>query len=114
MAIHAANIRDEIQKYLRGARLSALQEWFVPVSISIEQTGTPSAIRLAYQIDGLLAEASSAGWDEEELRAELANAIGTFALIQMPVVERPALLKETRPWLPFSANQPFEISARVL
>jgi hypothetical protein len=54
--------------------LDLFREWFVPVSWDIEQTGDLEAKALAYRIDGLLGEASSAHWTDDQLRAELANA----------------------------------------
>jgi hypothetical protein len=53
--------------------LDAFREWFVPMSIDIEQSGQPDAIELVHHIDGILAEASSAHWSDEDLRQEMAD-----------------------------------------
>jgi hypothetical protein len=65
---------------LSGGRssLAKFRDWFLPVSINIEESGNSSAIALVYQIDGILAEASSAGWDEEAIKEELARVSGAF------------------------------------
>lgn len=47
--------------------LDAFRAWFVPLSSNIEQSGEPRAIELAHHVDGVLAEASSGGWTENEL-----------------------------------------------
>jgi hypothetical protein len=46
---------------------------FVSVSLDIEQSGQPEAIELAHHLEGILAEASSADWSENDLRQELAD-----------------------------------------
>ena len=47
----------------------------MPLSWNIERNGEPQAIELAHHIDGILAEASSAGWSEDELLQELAEVL---------------------------------------
>ncbi len=51
--------------------LDAFRAWFVPLSANMEQSGEPQAIELAHRLDGILAEASSGGWTENELLEEL-------------------------------------------
>jgi len=53
--------------------IDAFREWFVPLSLDIEQSGQPDAIELVHHIDGILAEASSAHWSDEDLRQEMAD-----------------------------------------
>jgi hypothetical protein len=53
--------------------LDAFRAWFVPLSWNIEESGEPQAIQLAHHVFGILAEASSAGWTDEELHEELAS-----------------------------------------
>lgn len=72
--------QDMARRYVAGEiSLTQFQDWFVPISWDIETTGDHSAIHLAHQIDGLLAEASSANWVERDLREELGNAVRSFA-----------------------------------
>lgn len=72
-------IRYHIERYIRGSiSLGEFLDWFVPRSWDIEQSGNSSAIDLAHRVDGILGESSSADWSENELRGELANAIGPF------------------------------------
>jgi hypothetical protein len=49
------------------------RSWFVPISWNIEQSNEPRAIELVYHVDGVLAEASSEAWTEEQLHEELAG-----------------------------------------
>ena len=77
-------IRNEVSRYLSHTIvLDKFYDWFVPRSWDIERSGNVLAIALAHRIDGLLAEASSAQWSEEELRQELARAVprlGSYAV----------------------------------
>ena len=68
-------IVDRLSRLGARASLRAFREWFVPVSIDIEESGNALAVELVHHIDGILAEASSAGWSEADLCAELANAV---------------------------------------
>lgn len=53
--------------------IDAFREWFVPLSMDIEESGQSDAIELAHHLDGILAEASSARWSDEDLRHEMAG-----------------------------------------
>lgn len=69
-----SKIRDALLRYVkRDAFLGEFRSWFVPLSLNIEASGESPAIELAHQIDGILAEASSGGWTEEELHEELSR-----------------------------------------
>jgi hypothetical protein len=73
-----SDLRLQILKELRkcadqSISLDAFREWFVPLSMDIEQSGHPEAIELAHHIDGILAEANSAHWSDEDLRQEMAD-----------------------------------------
>jgi len=71
-----AQIADRVHEYLNGhLSFHEFQQWFVPASWNIERSGNRSAIALAHNVDGILAESSSANWDEMVLQRELANAI---------------------------------------
>ncbi len=58
-----------------GHRQSSLDDfrgWFVPVSCNFEPSSKhPLATDWVHWIDGVLAEASSGGWSEEEILQEL-------------------------------------------
>jgi hypothetical protein len=67
-------IRNALWKYAeRDTSLDEFRSWFVPVSWNIEQSGESAAIELVHHIDGVLAEASSGGWTEEQLHEELSR-----------------------------------------
>lgn len=70
-----SQIANRVSQIGAKGSLDEFREWFVPISIRIEQSGSPRAIELSYEIDGILAEASSAGWCEDDLREELANSV---------------------------------------
>lgn len=72
-----SQVRKTLWEYLsRRTSLDEFRASFVPISLDIEKSGDAQAMQLAHHIDGLLAEASSASWTEEELCEELA---GSFA-----------------------------------
>lgn len=66
--------------------LQDFRKWFVPLSITIEESGDDAATALAHEIDGLLAEASSAGWTEEDLKEELASLGQPFASRERAII----------------------------
>lgn len=55
--------------------LDEFRKWFVPVAWNIEQSNDVATIDLAHRIDGILAEASSANWSDDDLREELAKPV---------------------------------------
>jgi hypothetical protein len=67
-------IRKSLWECANGSMsLDDFRSWFVPLSWNIEESREPQAIELAHRIDGILAEASSAGWTEDELLEELTS-----------------------------------------
>jgi hypothetical protein len=67
-------IRQELWKYAQGKlSLDEFRAWFVSVSWNIEHSHEPQAIQLAHQIDGILAEASSADWGDADIYEELSR-----------------------------------------
>jgi hypothetical protein len=69
-----SQIRQALWKYAeRRESLDEFRAWFVPLSWNIEESGELAAIELAHHIDGILAEASSGGWTDEELHEELSR-----------------------------------------
>jgi hypothetical protein len=74
MADLAIQILGELRKCVdRRLSMDEFRAWFVPLSLEIERSGQPPAIELAHRLDGILAEASSANWSEDDLRQELAD-----------------------------------------
>lgn len=65
--------------------LDAFRACFVPLSWNIEESGEPLAIALAHDLDGILAEASSGGWTEDELLEELRSPFVANALAESVV-----------------------------
>jgi hypothetical protein len=77
-------IANHLADFLTGKRsLQEFREWFVPLSIVIEDSKNQPAIELAYRIDGILAEASSAGWSDAGLREELARVASPLISLQL-------------------------------
>jgi hypothetical protein len=67
-------IREMLWQFAKGDKsFDDFLECFVPISCNIEQGGDDQAIQLAHHIDGILSEASSAHWDENDIREELAR-----------------------------------------
>ena len=65
-------IREMLWQFAKGNKsYDEFLEWFVPISCNIEASGDDQAIRLSYYLEGILSEASSAHWDENEIREEL-------------------------------------------
>jgi hypothetical protein len=74
MPILESQIVEHLQNYaLRKISLDEFVEWFVPISIRIDQSHDDEAIELAHRIDGVLSEASSASWSEGDIHEELAR-----------------------------------------
>jgi len=57
----------------RRKSLDEFRAWFVPLSWNIEESKDAQAIKLAHHIDGILAEASSGGWTEDQLQEQLTS-----------------------------------------
>jgi hypothetical protein len=69
-----SQIRKALWKYIEGKiSLDDFHAWFVPISWNIEESHEPQAIQLAHEIDGILAEASSADWSESDIYEELSR-----------------------------------------
>jgi hypothetical protein len=69
-----SKIWNALWKYAeRDTSLDEFRSWFVPVSWNIEESGEAAAIELAHHIDGILSEASSGEWTEEQLHQELSR-----------------------------------------
>jgi hypothetical protein len=69
-----SQIRQALWKYAEGKiSLDDFRAWFVPISWNIEESHEPQAIQLTHQIDGILAEASSADWSESDIYEELSR-----------------------------------------
>lgn len=65
-------IRERLAAYLDGEMsLDDFKDWLVGATWDVEQSGEPAAIDLAYDVKLLLAEHSSEGFPETELRTLL-------------------------------------------
>jgi len=65
-------IRTELAKYLASElTLRAFEDWFVPASWNVHQTGNAGDADLVYTIELHLSEFSRGHWTENELRALL-------------------------------------------
>ena len=62
-------IREHLADYVDGeASLLDFKDWLVGATWDVDESGEPEAIDLTYEIKLLLAEQSSEGWPETELR----------------------------------------------
>ena len=69
-----SEIRSRLSDYIGGRiSLRSFRDWFSPIAWDIESYGDAAAIDLAYFIDGLLSESTSANWSEQDLHQELAS-----------------------------------------
>jgi hypothetical protein len=69
-------ILHELWKCSHGdLSIEDFQAWFAPISLDVEQSGQPEAIELAHRVEGVLAEASSGGWSEDELLQEIVEIV---------------------------------------
>ena len=76
-------IRQKLWSYANEkVSLDEFRAWFVPLSWNIEDSREPQAIQLAHQIDGILAEASSADWTEADIYEELSRPFLVSAFAQ--------------------------------
>jgi len=72
-----SKIRDQVRRYLgRDISLNDFQDWFIPAAWSLEETENALAADLANEIELRLAEFTNGHWTEDELRSQLAAAIG--------------------------------------
>lgn len=80
MASLANQIRSQIERCVSGkSSLDEFRAWFVPVSWNIEESADAEAVKLAYRIEGILGEASSGHWTDQELMEELTQISRPFA-----------------------------------
>jgi hypothetical protein len=80
MASLADQIRSQIERCTSGkSSLDEFRMWFVPLARNIEQSQHAEAIKLAYRIEGILGEASSGNWTDQELMEELTQIGLPFA-----------------------------------
>jgi len=74
-----SQIRKALWEYASNCvSLYEFRSRFVPLSWDIEASHDPAAIKLAHHIDGILAEASTAGWTEEQLHEELRGSVAAM------------------------------------
>jgi len=85
-------ILERLAQYLAG-RLSIqeFEDWFVPSSWDVRQSGTTQDADLVYRVELFLAEFSNDDWTEEELKSKfrsLTEALKPVAS-QVPIVVQP-------------------------
>ena len=74
MSVLENQIREVLAQYAnRQMTFDNFLEWFVPISCNIDQSRDSEAIRLVHQVDGILAEASSAEWSAADIYEELSR-----------------------------------------
>jgi hypothetical protein len=82
-------IRDRLARYLNGdISLHDFEEWFVPVSWSVEQTHSAKAIELAAEVELRLAEFSNDHWTEAELRSKLQPLVSMYETEYIPPAQQ--------------------------
>src|SRR5262245_56875528 len=74
-------IRTELAKYFASElRLRAFEDWFMPASWNVHQTGDVGDADLVYTIELHLSEFSSGHWTENELRALLLPLVTDYSV----------------------------------
>ena len=77
-------IRERLWEYLdHVTALSSFAPWAYALTLDAEHSVDPAAHRFLYEVIGLLAEQSTAGYDEEDLRAELVK-VASRVTVQDP------------------------------
>jgi len=65
-----------VDQYLDGDdSLEEFERWFYDLAFDIERRKTGRGVDLVHEIEGILAEASSAAWSRSDLNAELDFAV---------------------------------------
>ncbi|MBI4507942.1 MAG: hypothetical protein HY691_20640 [Chloroflexi bacterium] len=74
-------IRVELARYLDGEiSLEQFEDWFLPATWNVHLAGEDEAANLAYDIDAVLAQASSERWPETRIKAALGRVLSTVRL----------------------------------
>jgi hypothetical protein len=70
-----------VEAYLDGASsLDDFEIWFYDLAFDVEARFNTRVVDLVHQIEGVLAESSSAHWPNPVLRKELEESISTYRL----------------------------------
>ncbi len=68
-----------VEAYLDGASsLDDFEVWFYDLAFDVEARFSTSVVDLVHQIEGVLAESSSAHWPNLVLRKELENSVSSY------------------------------------
>jgi hypothetical protein len=100
---------NRVDQYLgNDSSLGEFEAWFYDLAFDIERRWSGRVVDIAHQIEGILAEASSAGWSEAEIRSELDFAVQNYR--QHPLILR---LDNQSGWraivVPLLKSKPFAI-----
>ena len=81
-------IKRELERYLaRVMSLNEFSDWVAPITMDIEQSGSPAAIELVNEIQLRLAEFTDGYWTENQLR-ELLRPLASTVDVVSPGVRR--------------------------
>ncbi len=81
-------IKRELERFLVGLiSLDEFSDWLAPITMDIEQSGSPTAVELVNEIQLRLAEFTDGYWTEAELRDLLRPLVSTVDVVS-PGVQR--------------------------
>jgi hypothetical protein len=70
----------KLESYLNDSiSLEDFECWFYGLTFDIEKRLTGSVVEMAYEIEGILGEASSAGWPSHILRLQLESILSSYS-----------------------------------
>jgi hypothetical protein len=76
------DVKRQIERYLtRKTTLNDFKRWLAPVTMDVEQSRSPLAVDLVYEIQLRLAEFSDGYWTEDELRSLLRPLVSTVEVL---------------------------------
>lgn len=68
-------VLDELRKCQDERSLEGFRDWFGPLSRDIEASPDESLVSLVHQVEGVLAEASSANWATTDVLSDLKSIV---------------------------------------
>lgn len=76
-----SQIRAQLARYLDGElSLEQFEDWFLPATWNVHLAEDDEAANLAYDIDAVLAQASSERWPEARIKASLGDVLSIIRL----------------------------------
>lgn len=74
-------IRERLARYLAAEiSLREFEDWFIPASWNVHLRGNDDAAKLTYEIEAVLAQASTERWPEQRVKEELAPFVEQYTV----------------------------------